>query len=181
MKAAALRGALSDRARADRVHVIASFADGDTPSTKAAAAAIAAITGRRRVLVVLDRDDELSWKSLRNVRGVHLIDQGQLNTYDVLVNDDVVFTRAALDAFIARSGGTTRALPDLSTPDIPGAPVPSVAPAEGAGTVTTSPVVSDGESTVVSDDESTVVSDDESTVVSDDESTVVSDDEEADE
>jgi large subunit ribosomal protein L4 len=103
MKAAALRGALSDRARADRVHVIASFAAGEVPSTKAAAATIAALTDRRRVLVVLDRDDEVSWKSLRNVPAVHLIDQGQLNTYDVLVNDDIVFTRAALDAFVART------------------------------------------------------------------------------
>jgi large subunit ribosomal protein L4 len=136
MKAAALRGALSDRARADRVHVIESFAAGDTPSTKAAAAAILAITDRRRVLVVLDREDELGWKSLRNVPSVHLIDQGQLNTYDVLVNDDVVFTRAALDAFIGRSTGNGgHELPDLSTPDIPGAPIPSVAPAAGEGTV----------------------------------------------
>ena len=134
MKAAALRGALSDRARADRVHVVESFSDGDTPSTRAAAAAIAAVTDRRRVLVVLDRDDELGWRSLRNVPAVHLIEQGQLNTYDVLVNDDVVFTRAALEAFVARSTGG-HMTPDLSTPDIPGKPVPSIAPAAGEGTV----------------------------------------------
>jgi large subunit ribosomal protein L4 len=136
MKAAALRGALSDRARADRVHVIESFGIDGSPSTKAAATAIAAITDRRRVLVVLDREDALGWKSLRNLPAVHLIEQGQLNTYDVLVNDDVVFTRAALDAFVARSthGHLT---PDLSTPDIPGEPIPSVAPAAGDGTVDT--------------------------------------------
>jgi large subunit ribosomal protein L4 len=137
MKAAALRGALSDRARADRVHVIESFGIDGAPSTKAAAVALATITDRRRVLVVLDRDDELGWKSLRNVPSVHLIEQGQLNTYDVLVNDDVVFTRAALEAFVARSTGSGHMTPDLSTPDIPGEPVPSVAPPAGAGTVDT--------------------------------------------
>jgi large subunit ribosomal protein L4 len=147
MKAAALRGALSDRARADRVHVIESFGIDGEPSTKAAATALATITERRRVLVVLDRSDELGWKSLRNLPAVHLIEQGQLNTYDVLVNDDVVFTRAALDAFVARSttsGG--HALPDLSTEDIPAAPVPSVAPAEGDGTVDTAADTEDEES-----------------------------------
>jgi large subunit ribosomal protein L4 len=134
MKAAALRGALSDRARADRVHVIETFGIDGAPSTKAAATALATITERRKVLVVLHREDELGWKSLRNLPAVHLIEQGQLNTYDVLVNDDIVFTRAALDAFIERSTGG-HATPDLSTPDIPGEPIPSVAPAEGDGTV----------------------------------------------
>ena len=106
MKAAALRGALSDRARAGRVHVVASFgstADGDLPSTRTALAALQATTDARKVLVVLDHDDDLGWRSLRNIPSVHLLDEGQLNTYDVLVNDDVVFTRAALDAFLARS------------------------------------------------------------------------------
>jgi large subunit ribosomal protein L4 len=133
MKAGALRGALSDRARAGRVHVVASFVDGETPSTKSALTALAATTEARKVLVVADRTDEVTWLSLRNVPSVHLIDHGQLNTYDVLVNDDVIFTRDALDAFLAR--GKRPALPDLSTPDIPGEPVPSVAPAAGAGTV----------------------------------------------
>src|SRR6266566_325973 len=104
MKAAALRGALSDRARAGRVHVVTSFVDGDAPSTKSALAALAAATGASKVLVVADRADELTWLSLRNVPSVHLIDHGQLNTYDVLVNDDVVFTRDALEAFVGRAG-----------------------------------------------------------------------------
>jgi large subunit ribosomal protein L4 len=103
MKAAALRGALSDRARAGRVHVVSSFATGDAPSTRTALAALEAVTDARNVLVVLDRDDVVGWKSLRNVPSVHLLDEGQLNTYDVLVSDDVVFTRAALDAFLART------------------------------------------------------------------------------
>jgi large subunit ribosomal protein L4 len=87
------------------------------------------------VLVVLDHDDELGWRSLRNIPSVHLLDEGQLNTYDVLVNDDVVFSRGGLDAFLARTGH--KELPDLSTADIPGKPVPSVAPAAGEGTVDT--------------------------------------------
>ncbi|MFC5997276.1 50S ribosomal protein L4 [Quadrisphaera sp. GCM10027208] len=101
MKAAALRGALSDRARHGRVHVVSALVDGDTPSTRAAVQALAAVSSRRNVLVVLERDDEVTWKSLRNVDGVHLLVADQLNTYDVLCSDDVVFTTGALDAFLA--------------------------------------------------------------------------------
>jgi large subunit ribosomal protein L4 len=101
MKQAALRGALSDRARNGRVHVLSELVTGETPSTKAAKAAIGAVSERARVLVVLSRDDELGWRSLRNLAHVHLIAPDQLNTYDVLVNDDVVFTSAALDTFLA--------------------------------------------------------------------------------
>jgi large subunit ribosomal protein L4 len=101
MKAAALRGALSDRARNGRVSVVSALVDGDTPSTKLAAATLAKVSGARHVLVVAERSDELTWKSLRNVPTVHLLEPGQLNTYDVLISDDVVFTRAALDAFLA--------------------------------------------------------------------------------
>ena len=101
MKAAALRGALSDRARAGQLHVVTELVTGGKPSTKAAKAALAAVTQAKRVLVVLHRDDELSWVSLRNLAEVHLIWFDQLNTYDVLVNDDVVFTKAAYDGFVA--------------------------------------------------------------------------------
>jgi large subunit ribosomal protein L4 len=104
MKAAALRGALSDRARAGRVHVVDGFVEG-APSTKDALAVLAAVTPRRHVLVVLDRDDVASWKSLRNATQVHLLTADQLNTYDVLVSDDVVFTRSALEAFLTRPTG----------------------------------------------------------------------------
>jgi large subunit ribosomal protein L4 len=103
MKAAALRGALSDRARNGRVHVVDSLVDGDVPSTKTALAAVAELSQRRHVLVVLDSADELAWKSLRNVDSVHLLVQEQLNAYDVLVSDDVVFTQAALEGFLART------------------------------------------------------------------------------
>jgi large subunit ribosomal protein L4 len=106
MKAAALRGALSDRARHDRVHVLASLVEGETPRTKAAVAALAAVTGQAaHVLVVLARDDLVTRLSLRNAPGVHVLDEGQLNTRDVLVSDHVVFTQAALDAFVARTTG----------------------------------------------------------------------------
>ncbi len=101
MKAAALRGALSDRARAGRVHVIKDVVTGETPSTKAALAAITALTSGRSALVVLERADEIAWKSLRNAADVHVLAVDQLNTYDVLVNDDTVFTAGALEAFLA--------------------------------------------------------------------------------
>jgi large subunit ribosomal protein L4 len=103
MKAAALRGALSDRARAGLVHVVSSVVTGDTPSTKSARKAIETVAGgaAQRVLVVLGREDEAAWLSLRNLPTVHLIAPDQLNTYDVLVNEAVVFTSEALDAFLA--------------------------------------------------------------------------------
>jgi large subunit ribosomal protein L4 len=101
MKAAALRGALSDRARNGRVHVVASLFDGDVPSTRTAIAVLAGLSERKHVLVVAQRGDEMTWKSLRNAERVHLLYADQLNTYDVLVSDDVVFTRGALDDFVA--------------------------------------------------------------------------------
>jgi len=101
MKAAALRGALSDRARSGRVHVVSGVVEGSVPSTRTAVALLAAITDRRNVLVVLGRDDALSSRSMRNAQGVHVLYADQLNTYDVLVSDDVVFTQDALEAFLA--------------------------------------------------------------------------------
>lgn len=101
MKAAALRGALSDRARNGRVHVVTGLVDGDVPSTKSAVAALANVSDRRHLLVVVERADVVTWKSLRNVDRVHLLVPDQLNTYDVLCSDDVVFTQGALAAFLA--------------------------------------------------------------------------------
>jgi large subunit ribosomal protein L4 len=103
MKAAALRGALSDRARHGHVHVVTGFVDGDTPSTKSALAVLGSITESHQVLVVSARGDDVTVKSLRNAPQVHLLTPDQLNTYDVLCADDVVFTRTALEAFLARS------------------------------------------------------------------------------
>jgi large subunit ribosomal protein L4 len=103
MKAAALRGALSDRARGGRVHVVSGLVAGDNPSTKAARQALEAVVGSasRGVLVVVGREDSVNLLSLRNLPQVHLIAPDQLNTYDVLVNDDIVFTSDSLDAFLA--------------------------------------------------------------------------------
>ncbi|MBO3739972.1 50S ribosomal protein L4 [Actinoplanes flavus] len=103
MKAAALRGALSDRASENRVHVVESFVTGEKPSTKTAIATLRKVAQTTKVLVVLDSQDELNWVSLRNEPTVHLIEAGQLNTYDVLVADEVVFTKAALDEFLGGS------------------------------------------------------------------------------
>ena len=101
MIAAALKGALSDRTRAGRLHVVSEFALGATPSTKAASAFLANLTSRKNVLIVLDRNDEVSYLSLRNLQGVHVLPVDQLNAYDVLLADDVVFTKSALDVFIS--------------------------------------------------------------------------------
>ena len=103
MKAAALRGALSDRAREGLVHIVDQFIEGDAPSTKAALTVLAKVTKSAKVLVVVDREDEKSWFSLRNAPTVHLIEAGQLNTYDVLVADEVVFTKTAYDEFLGRT------------------------------------------------------------------------------
>ncbi len=101
MIAAAIRGALSDRARDGRVHVVSDLVAGDVPSTKKALAALAAVTTFDKVLVVLRRDDEVAWVSLRNALTVHVIAVDQLNAYDILVADEVVFTQGSLDTFIA--------------------------------------------------------------------------------
>ena len=104
MKAAALRGALSDRLSHGRVLVVSGFVDGDVPRTRDAVAVLAsAVAPGEKVLVVAHRDDELTWKSLRNVPGVHVLTEDQLNTYDVLASDHVVFTEQALTAFVSRS------------------------------------------------------------------------------
>jgi large subunit ribosomal protein L4 len=105
MKAAALRGALSDRLSHGRIRVVSGFVDGDAPRTKDALAVLVSAVGElgRPVLVVAHRDDEITWKSLRNVPRVRVLTEDQLNTYDVLASDHVVFTEQALAAFVARS------------------------------------------------------------------------------
>ena len=141
MKAAALRGALSDRARHGRIHVVESIATGDVPSTKDAMALFAGLTERPNVLVVLDRADVVSMKSVRNLDQVHVLPVDQLNTYDVLCADDVVFTKSAYDVFVggapvaAEPATTTAAAPaaDTTTTDEPAAadlPAGAVSPLE---------------------------------------------------
>lgn len=105
MKAAALRGALTDRVRHDRIHVVEELVAGQTPSTKSARTFIERLTDRKSVLVVLPREDVTGWKSVNNLANVHTLTQDQLNTYDVLKADDVVFAVQALNEFIARNTG----------------------------------------------------------------------------
>lgn len=104
MKAKALFGALSDRVRAEQLHVVTHVVGVEKPSTKQGKAALRNWTDARKVLIVLDRgQEESSWLSLRNLQDVHLLDASQVNTYDVLNNDDVVFTKAAFDQFVSRA------------------------------------------------------------------------------
>ena len=100
MIAAALLGSLSDRARGGRIHVIDQFAIGTSPSTKSAASFLAQVATSKNILVVLDRSDELSYMSLRNLPTVHVLPVDQLNAYDVLHSDDIIFTAAALTTFV---------------------------------------------------------------------------------
>ena len=106
MIAAALRGALSDRARNGRIHAVTELVSGQTPSTKSAKVFLASLTDRKQVLVVIGRSDEAGLKSVRNLPGVHILSPDQLNTYDVLRADDVVFSVEALNAFIASNTKT---------------------------------------------------------------------------
>ncbi|MGH3897726.1 MAG: 50S ribosomal protein L4 [Pseudonocardiaceae bacterium] len=103
MKAAALRSALSDRARDGRVHVVSGLVSGDVPSTRTARKVLEGLFDRRpgtHLLVVLSRADEVARRSVRNLPSVHVLSPDQLNTYDVLVNDEVVFTADALQTFL---------------------------------------------------------------------------------
>ncbi|WP_042367685.1 50S ribosomal protein L4 [Streptacidiphilus neutrinimicus] len=110
MKAAALRGALTDRARNARIHVVTGVTATEAPSTKAARTLLGKISERKNVLLVVERDDELSLLSARNLPTVHILDAGQLNTYDVLVSDDVVFTQAAFERFVAGPVASAKAV-----------------------------------------------------------------------
>ncbi len=101
MIAAALRGALSDRARNGRIHAVTEVVVGQTPSTKNAKAFLGTLSDRKHVLLVIGRSDEAGAKSVRNLPGVHILAPDQLNTYDVLRSDDVVFSVEALNAYIA--------------------------------------------------------------------------------
>jgi len=135
MKAAALRGALSDRARNDRVHVVDSLVSGDKPSTKAALASLISLTDRVGYLVVLERSDAITWLSLRNAPEVHIVAVDQLNTYDVLAADDVVFTKGAYDVFVggapaapAKAEATEQPADSAQATDEPALPAGAKAP-----------------------------------------------------
>ena len=106
---AALVGALTDRARASRIHVVEDLVPGQTPSTKSARAFIERLTDRKSVLLVLGIEDVNSRLSARNLPGVNILEPAQLNTYDVLNADDVVFSVEALNDFINRRQNTAPA------------------------------------------------------------------------
>ncbi|MFZ2240018.1 MAG: 50S ribosomal protein L4, partial [Gordonia amarae] len=108
MKAAALRGALSDRARNERIHVITELVAGQVPSTKSARSFLESLSERTKFLVVLPREDLTAWKSVANLQNVLPIAADQLNTYDVLDSDDVVFSVETLNAFIAANTKTAK-------------------------------------------------------------------------
>ncbi|MGI9164065.1 MAG: 50S ribosomal protein L4 [Mycobacterium sp.] len=114
MIAAALRSALSDRARNDRIHAVTEIISGQAPSTKSAKAFLGTLTDRSRVLIVIGRTDEVGAKSVRNLPGVHVISPDQLNTYDVLKADDVVFSVEALNAYIEHSSDSKTAKHEVS-------------------------------------------------------------------
>ncbi len=132
MKAAALRGALSDRARDGRVHVVQSLVEGDHASTKSALGILAKLTERPRSLIVLERGDDLTWLSLRNVDTIHVLSVDQLNTYDVLLSDDVIFTKAAYDVFVSgpTTGKSIKAVATSSEAEVEAAAKPASKPAK---------------------------------------------------
>jgi large subunit ribosomal protein L4 len=117
MIAAALRGVLSDRARAGRLHVVDSLGINGAPSTKAAAAIVAELTTGKQVLIVLERADQVGLLSVRNLPALHVLAWDQLNAYDVVVADDVVFTQGAYEAFVAAQTGSTKTEPFGSAQD----------------------------------------------------------------
>jgi large subunit ribosomal protein L4 len=109
MIAAALLGVLSDRARGERLHVVESFGLDNAPSTKTAIELLDNVATSKNVLIVLERSDEVSYKSVRNLTHVHVLFADQLNAYDAVVSDDIVFTKGAFDSFVAaKSGETTK-------------------------------------------------------------------------
>jgi len=124
MKAAALRGALSDRARDGRVHVVDTLVSGEVPSTKNALKALTGLVERRNFLLVLERSDALTWLSLRNAPEVHIVAVDQLNTYDVLAADDLVFTQGAYEAFVGgeATGATVAETIEIETNEKAAAP-----------------------------------------------------------
>ena len=101
MKSAALRGALSDRAREGRIHIVSELVSGDVPSTKGATATLKALNVEGQILIVLTREEAVAWLSLRNLGDVAIVAPDQLNTYDVLISDHLVFTQGAYESFVA--------------------------------------------------------------------------------
>ncbi|AXK45801.1 50S ribosomal protein L4 [Brachybacterium saurashtrense] len=145
MKAAALRGALSDRARNGRVHVVSSLLAGEAVSTKAARQTLSNISDRRHLLVIVRRDDDLGALSTRNLPTTHVLYADQVNTYDVMLSDDVVFTAGALEDFVAQA---TLALP---TSTFAAAKAAATAPAAAAAPAAAEGPFGEGSATPAAD------------------------------
>ena len=140
MIAQALLGALSDRARAGRIHVVDALVTGDAPSTKQAAEALAGFANGKRQLVVVERADEVAIKSIRNLKHIDLLAVDQLNAYDVLLSDDIVFTRAAYDTFVAAKQATDQASAGVAAKQATDRAGAAVAAEQGASGQTTEEV-----------------------------------------
>jgi len=115
MIAAALLGVLSDRARGERLHIIEGFGNDGAPSTKNAISVLENVATSKNVLIVIEHDDDIALKSVRNLKNVHVLSVDQLNAYDVVVSDDVVFTKAAYEWFVAKKQGATDEVSTSST------------------------------------------------------------------
>ena len=112
MIAAALLGSLSDRARGGRLHVVESIGAADAPRTRLVVELLENLGVAKNVLIVLDRSEESAFLSVRNLSGVHVLAWDQLNAYDVLVSDDIVFSKTAYEAFVAaKTKGDVTAAP----------------------------------------------------------------------
>jgi large subunit ribosomal protein L4 len=128
----ALRSALSDRQSEGRVAVVSDW-DLPAPSTKAAVAALDALGVTGKILVVLSRDDEDAYKSFRNLPEVQVILRGELNAYDILCNDWIVFTPATLPGHVEGEGETLLSIGVTRTSPAPAATEPSAAADESEG------------------------------------------------
>jgi large subunit ribosomal protein L4 len=92
----ALHSALSDRASLERVAVVDGYASWETPKTKDALSALRALGLEGKILVVLGRDDVTARQAFRNLQNIKTIDAGEINAYDVLDCDWVLFSDATL-------------------------------------------------------------------------------------
>jgi hypothetical protein len=171
MIAAALKGVLSDRQREDRIHCVSSITD--APTTKGAISAVRQFSDRKKVLVVLSRSEDIAWRSLRNAADLHLIVNDQLNAYDILVSDDVVFSESAIREFIA--GPSKPAVAVARESELVVEDVEDVEDVSEIAEVVE--VVVEDEAEVEVEDEAEVVVEDEAEVVVEDEAEVVVEDE----
>ena len=106
MIAAALNSVLSERLADEKLFVLESVITSEIPSTKKALEALQVVGDYASAVVVLHRDEDVAWLSLRNVPNVHALAVDQLNVYDIISNEVIVFTKPALEEFLSRFGVT---------------------------------------------------------------------------